>query len=116
MQNSTLYHAIGGTLTCRKLSSAFYARVDADPLLRPLFPGTTLKCAIEEFAAFLVQFLGGPPEDTQRRWWLSLRESHLRFKLGPKERTAWLNHMIKALEDVPITAARTSTMQRLLHE
>jgi hemoglobin len=102
MQNSNLYQAMGGTPTCRQLSSAFYARVERDPVLRPLFPGMTLTCATEEFAAFLVQFLGGPTEDTQRRWWLSLRESHLRFKLGPKERTAWMNHMTKALDDVPI--------------
>src|SRR5262249_44184257 len=110
MQDSNLYHAMGGTFTCRKLSSAFYARVEHDPVLRPLFPGTTLRCAIEEFAAFLVQFLGGPTEDTQRRWWVSLRESHLRFKLGPKERTAWINNMTKALEDVPIAEPVRSTL------
>ena len=63
-----LYQAVGGTGTCRKLSAAFYARVQRDPVLRPLFPGKTLRCAIEEFAAFLAQFLGGPPEDAQRRW------------------------------------------------
>jgi truncated hemoglobin YjbI len=97
-----VYQAIGGTVTCRKLSDAFYARVARDPLLRPLFPGKTLNCAIEEFAAFLVQFLGGPSEDAQRRWWLSLRESHLRFKIGPKERDAWMSNMVKALDDVQI--------------
>jgi len=80
----------------------FYARVKKDPLLRPLFPGKTLKCAVEEFTAFLVQFLGGPSEDAQRRWWLSLRESHLRFKIGRKERDAWMNNMLQALEDVQI--------------
>jgi len=31
---------------------------------------------------------GGPSEDSQRRWWLSLRESHLRFKIGDRERKA----------------------------
>src|SRR3984893_3982485 len=97
-----LYHAIGGTATCRKLSAAFYARVARDSVLRPLFPGKTLNCAIEEFAAFLAQFLGGPSEDAQRRWWVSLRESHLRFKIGPKERAAWMSHMARALEDVQI--------------
>ena len=98
----SLHQAVGGTGMCRQLSAAFYARVKRDPLLRPLFPGKTLTCAIEEFAAFLVQFLGGPSEDTQRRWWLSLRESHLRFKIGQKERDAWINNMIQALDDVPI--------------
>jgi hemoglobin len=97
-----LYRAIGGTPGCRALSTAFYARVKQDPLLRPLFPGKTMTCAIEEFAAFLVQFLGGPSEDAQRRWWVSLRESHQRFRIGQRERAAWLGHMVKALEEVPI--------------
>jgi truncated hemoglobin YjbI len=97
-----LYQAIGGTAACRKLSAEFYALVKRDPVLRPLFPGKTLKCAIEEFAAFLSQFLGGPPEDAQRRWWLSLRESHLRFKIGQKERDAWMKNMLQALDEAPI--------------
>jgi hemoglobin len=97
-----LYRAIGGTSGCRKLSAAFYARVDRDPVLRPLFPGKTLKCAIEEFAAFLVQFLGGPGEDAQRRWWVSLRDSHLRFSIGGEQRNAWMSLMAKALDDAQI--------------
>jgi hypothetical protein len=46
--------------------------------------------------------LGGPAEDAQERWSLSLRESHLRFKIGPRERQAWMSHMVEALENVPI--------------
>jgi truncated hemoglobin YjbI len=84
------------------LAVAFYTRVDRDPILRPLFPGKSLTCAIEEFAAFLAQFLGGPSEDSQCRWWLSLRESHLRFKIGARERTAWLANMAAAFPDAPV--------------
>jgi truncated hemoglobin YjbI len=108
-----LHQAIGGTATCRKLSTAFYARVGRDPVLRPLFPGKTLKCAIEEFAAFLAQFLGGPPEDAQRRWWLSLRESHLRFEIGQNERDAWMKNMRQALDDVPIEEPARSALRDL---
>jgi truncated hemoglobin YjbI len=93
-----LYEAVGGTEGCRRLSGAFYARVESDQVLRPLFPGKSLRCAIEAFAAFLVQFLGGPPEDSQRRWWVSLRESHLRFQIGRKERDAWMKNMAVTLE------------------
>ncbi len=111
-ETPAFFQAFGGTPACRKLSEAFYARVKRDPLLRPLFPGKTLTCAIEEFTAFLVQFLGGPSEDTQRRWWLSLRESHLRFKIGPAERDAWMQNMIRTLDelevDEPIRAALRS--------
>jgi len=102
MAGFDLYQAIGGTAMCRKLATAFYARVARDPALRPLFPGKTFKCAIEEFAAFLAQLLGGPSEDTQRRWWLSLRESHLRFKIGQTERDAWIRNMETALDDVEV--------------
>jgi hemoglobin len=97
-----LYEVIGGTPGCRRLAEIFYARVERDPVLRPLFPGKSMRCAIEEFSAFLVQFLGGPAADTQRRWWLSLRESHLRFKIGLEHRSAWLRHMSRALEEAHI--------------
>jgi len=86
----------------RRLSVAFYSRVDQDTLLRPLFPGKTLHCAVEEFTAFLVQLFGGPSDDTQRRWWLSLRESHLRFEIGQKHRAAWLENMGKAFDDIKL--------------
>src|SRR6266404_3450919 len=90
---SALLEALGGEEGCRSLSAAFYARVGKDPVLRPLFPGKSLRCATEEFAAFLIQFLGGDEEQTQHRWWLSLRESHERFRIGSVERGAWLKHM-----------------------
>jgi hemoglobin len=93
---------VGGQGVCRQLSEAFYARVERDPVLRPLFPGKSMRCAVGAFTAFLAQFLGGPAEDAQGRWWLSLRESHLRFKIGSRERQAWMSNMIEALEDVPI--------------
>jgi truncated hemoglobin YjbI len=97
-----LYELMGGKASCRKLSKAFYARVERDPILRPLFPGKSFTCAIEAFAAFLAQFLGGPSEDAQRRWWLSIHESHERFKIGLEERAAWMSNMVQAFDDAAI--------------
>jgi truncated hemoglobin YjbI len=111
-QDFDLYQAIGGRETCTKLSTAFYARVAKDPLLRPLFP-SSFKCAIEAFSAFLAQFLGGPSGDAQRRWWLSLRESHLRFKIGRKERDAWMSNMLRALDDIQIDEPVRSALRGL---
>jgi ankyrin repeat protein len=71
-----------------------------------LFP-STFTCAIEAFSAFLVQFLGGEPDDTQRRWWLSLRESHRRFPIGRRERNAWLRAMTSTLADGSVIADAT---------
>jgi hemoglobin len=111
MAGNDLYQAIGGAAACRRLSRAFYTRIDRDPVLRPLFPGKTLTCAIEEFAAFLAQFLGGPAEDSQRRWWLSLRESHLRFKIGPRERDAWMKNMVATLDEAQIEEPACSALR-----
>jgi truncated hemoglobin YjbI len=97
-----LLEALGGEAGCESLSTQFYKRVGKDPILRPLFPGKTLRCAAEEFAAFLVQFLGGDEDQTQHRWWLSLRESHGRFKIGPAERAAWLKHMDATIIAAPL--------------
>jgi len=102
MASIDLYQATGGRRLCRQLSEAFYSRAARDPVLRPLFPGKSMRCAVEAFAAFLAQFLGGPAEDAQKRWWLSLRESHQRFKIGPREREAWMSNMVEALEDMPL--------------
>ena len=79
-------------------------------MLRPLFPGKSLRCAIEEFSAFLAQFLGGPSDDAKRRWWLSLRESHLRVRIGPREREAWIANMAYALEDARIQEPMRSAL------
>jgi hemoglobin len=97
-----LLEALGGEEGCRTLSAAFYARVAKDPVLRPFFPGKSLRCATEEFAAFLIQFLGGDESQTQHRWWLSLRESHARFRIGPNARHAWLKQMEATLDAAPI--------------
>jgi len=106
-----LHEALGGTATWRRLAVAFYSRVDRDPLLRPLFRGKTLHCAIEEFTAFLVQVFEGPSEDTQRRWWLSLRESHLRFRIRRQERAAWMENMVNALADAQIEEPLRSALR-----
>ncbi len=97
--------SLGNEDGCRALSADFYARVAGDPVLRPFFPGKSMRCATEEFAAFLIQFLGGDEQQTQHRWWLSLRESHARFRIGPDARRAWLRHMEATLDAAPLDNA-----------
>jgi truncated hemoglobin YjbI len=103
--------ALGGEAGCKRLSAEFYTRVGKDPVLRPLFPGKSLRCATEEFAAFLIQFLGGDEEQSQHRWWLSLRESHARFRIGTIERSAWLKHMGATLEAAPLEAGTRKALR-----
>src|SRR6266487_5722964 len=106
-----LYHALGGRDTCRRLSVAFYAHVEHDPVLRPLYPPTLKGCPIEALAAFFIQFFGGPCEYAPRRWSLSLREAHLRFAIGHRERDAWLTNMFQAIDEVEIKEPMRSTLR-----
>lgn len=108
---SPLLETLGGEEGCGRLSAAFYARVAKDPILRPFFPGKSLRCATEEFGAFLIQFLGGDEKQTQARWWLSLRESHARFQIGPDVRRAWLRHMEATLDDAPLDDATRNALR-----
>ena len=108
-----LLETLGGEAGCRRLAESFYGRVGADPVLRPLFPGKSMRCAIEEFSAFLVQFLGGDEAGTQKRWWLSLRESHARFRIGPAERRAWLELMLTTVEAEPVDEATRGELRDL---
>lgn len=103
---------LGGEAGCRRLAAEFYARVGKDPVLRPLFPGKSLRCATNEFAAFLIQFLGGDEEQTQHRWWLSLRESHARFRIGPTERSAWLRQMASTLDEAPLNEGTRKALRQ----
>lgn len=110
-QGVHLYHALGGADTCRRLAVAFYAHVEHDPVLRPLYPPTLKGCPIEALTAFFIQFFGGPCAYAPRRWSLSLREAHLRFKTGQKERDAWLTNMFQALDDVKIAEPMRSALR-----
>jgi hemoglobin len=101
---------------CRALAEALYANIDRDPLLRPLFPPGGFHCAIEELSAFLVQTLGGPAEHSQRRWWLSLWESHLRFRIGPAERDAWMRNMSAALDSLPMDESTRNVFREVFEE
>jgi len=94
---ATFLARMGGEEGCRRLAKAFYARVAQSSELKALFPGRSLRCVTEEFAAFLIQFLDGDPEQTQYRWWLSLRESHARFEITDLQRSEWLRLMTEAL-------------------
>jgi hemoglobin len=115
MPGQGIYEVIGGERTCRQLAEALYARIPYDPALRHFFPGKSHRCAIEAFSAFLVQFLGGPSEHSEFRYFLSLRESHARFQIGAAEREAWLRSMDEALNEVSIPDSARSALRDLFH-
>jgi len=100
LEGNRFFQVLGRESGCREFTAAFYARVANDAELRPLFPGKTLRCATEEFAAFLIQFFDGDENESQFRWWLSLRESHARFQVSGRQRDAWLRCMFATIDSL----------------
>lgn len=109
-EETTIYEQVGGAETFRRLVDAFYARVEADPRLRPLFPAD-LEPGKEYQRLFLMQYFGGPTEYAQLRGHPRLRMRHAPFPIGPAERDAWLSHMLAAIDEVGIAEPARSAMR-----
>ena len=100
-ETPSLYERIGGEKV-EGLVAAFYARVDSDPVIRPLY-GKTLSCAIHALTAFMTTWLGGPPVYDLRG--ARLRRRHVPFAIDAPARDAWLANMKAAVREVGIPAA-----------
>jgi hemoglobin len=97
----SLYERIGSEKV-ERLVAAFYARVDKDPVIRPLY-GKTLTCAIHGLTDFMISWLGGPRAyDVSRA---RLRRRHAPFAIDSRARDAWLANMKEAVQEVEIPAA-----------
>lgn len=101
LPEQSIFELAGGAETFRKLSAAFYRRVETDALLRPMYP-KHLKCAEDMLAQFLAQFFGGPADYSALRGHPRLRLRHARFRIGEAERDAWLVNMYAAMDEVGI--------------
>ena len=95
---ASLYERIGAEKVAR-LVAAFYARVDSDPVIRPLY-GKTLTCAIHALTDFMTTWLGGPPVYDLRG--ARLRRRHMPFPIDARARDAWLANMKAAVREVGI--------------
>jgi hemoglobin len=97
-QAATIYDQVGGDATFRRLVDIFYAKVEADPVLRPLFPPDLTEGRENQFL-FLTQFFGGPPRYTAKRGHPRLRARHFSFPIGVREVEAWLKNMLAAIDE-----------------
>jgi hemoglobin len=93
------YERLGGSPFFTRLVTAFYAGVEGDPLLRPLYPGSDLGPAAERLRLFLEQYWGGPTTYSERRGHPRLRMHHRPFAVDEDAREHWLTHMRAALDE-----------------
>jgi hemoglobin len=106
----SFYDAVGGEETFRLLVHRFYAGVAEDPVLRPLYPEPDLSGAEERLRMFLVQYWGGPRTYSEQRGHPRLRMRHVTFRIGPRERDAWLARMHDAMDSIELTDSQRSTL------
>jgi hemoglobin len=95
-----LFERAGGMPFFERLVGRFYAGVETDPLLRPLYPEADLAGATHRLTLFLAQYWGGPTTYDQERGHPRLRMRHAPFTIGPVERDRWLVHMRAAIVEV----------------
>jgi hemoglobin len=98
----TVYEAVGGSETFKTLVERFYAAVESDPLLRPVYPEEDLSSATERLTLFLIQYWGGPDTYSARRGHPRLRLRHQPFAIGQAERDAWFKHMTAAVDSLDL--------------
>jgi len=96
---STVYELIGGTAGLRRLVEAFYPKVQAHPLLGPLFP-SDIRPVMEKQILFLTQFFGGPPLYSDQYGHPMMRARHIAFPVTMERADAWLGCMQAAIQEV----------------
>lgn len=97
--SQSIYEAIGGEATVRKMVEAFYPRVQAHPLLAPLFP-EDIEPVMERQFMFLTQFFGGPSIYSDQFGHPMMRARHLPFPVTRERADAWLGCMREALQEM----------------
>ena len=100
----TVFEAIGGEPTFRRLVETFYEGVAADPVLRALYPEDDLGPADDRLRMFLIQYWGGPTTYSDQRGHPRLRMRHAPFAVNAAARDAWLRHMRVALDSLDLAA------------
>jgi hemoglobin len=109
-EQMTLYEVVGGEATFRALVEAFYARVEADPVLRPMFPDD-LEAGKQYQFLFLSQYFGGPTTYLAERGHPRLRMRHMPFTIDQQARDHWLAHMLAAIDEAGIAEPARTEMR-----
>ena len=99
-ESASVYQRVGGMRFFEALVDAFYAGVQADEVLAPLYPeAPDFTGARHRLTLFLAQYWGGPSQYNEERGNPMLRKRHFPFPVGPLQRDRWLHHMSSALSE-----------------
>jgi hemoglobin len=98
-QQVTAYEAFGGKAFFERLVTGFYARIETDEVIRPMYPGRDLGPAADRLRLFLEQYWGGPTTYSEQRGHPRLRLRHQPFAVDEAASERWLAHMRAALDE-----------------
>jgi len=96
------YERIGGAEKVRALVQRFYQLMDATPEVQDLrkMHAESLKGSEEKLFMFLSGWMNGPQLFVEKFGHPKLRQRHMPFAIGDKERDQWMQCMTQALNDV----------------
>ncbi|MEY3072108.1 MAG: hypothetical protein RLZZ353_304 [Actinomycetota bacterium] len=103
MTGPTASERAGGPEAFVRLVDAFYARVEHDAVLRPMYP-EDLEPGKRHLALFLAQYFGAGTVYSDERGHPRLRMRHAPFPIDPSAAGRWATHMLAALaeQDLPM--------------
>ncbi|MFA9430482.1 globin [Egicoccus sp. AB-alg2] len=93
-----VFERAGGMDAFEQLVDAFYARVEHDELLRPMYP-EDLEPGKRHLAQFLAQYWGAGDVYSSHRGHPRLRMRHAPFDVTPEAALRWADHMSAAIRD-----------------
>jgi hemoglobin len=111
---TTLYERAGGMPFFEGLVGRFYAAVETDQILRPLYPEADLQDAQRRLTLFLAQYWGGPRTYDDERGHPRLRMRHAPFAIDAAARDRWLELMRAALAAEPPPADVEAQLDKYL--
>jgi hemoglobin len=100
----SVHELAGGDEAFFALVERFYALVERDEVLRPVYP-EDLEPGKRALALFLAQYWGGPRTYEQERGHPRLRMRHAPFEVTPSGALRWAHHMAQAVRDMQFHAA-----------
>jgi hemoglobin len=100
-EERTVYDVVGGQPFFDALVERFYARVEADSDLRPLYPAD-LEPGKRSLALFLGQYWGGPTTYSDEKGHPRLRMRHAPFVIDQRARDAWFAAMVASVQGIDL--------------
>ena len=98
-QPPTLYDWAGGAEAFQRLTSLFYERVHADPLLAPIFAHAGPDHP-HNVGVWLAEVFGGPAEYTaEHGGYPAMMRHHLGRNITPQQRTRWVQLIAAAADE-----------------